>query len=159
MREAGNATGVGATSGYLFALGASASYGLAQVLTRYGVSEFAPPLVGASISLLVGAMGLGLLSARELRGQLTGAGGRRGLLLFSLAGVTASAGVVMNYVALSYAPVVIVSPVLGVNPLVTLLFAGIFLRSLERITPRLVFGSALVVLGVLCITMATALDL
>ncbi|MBI2886303.1 MAG: DMT family transporter [Chloroflexi bacterium] len=159
MRDSGNATGVGATYGYLFALGASASYGLAQVLTRYGVSQFASPLVGASISLLVGAIGLGLLSARELLPQLTGAGGRRGLLLFSLAGVTAAGGVVMNYIALSYAPVVIVSPVLGVNPLVTLFFAAIFLRSLERITPRLVFGSVLVVLGVLCITLATALEL
>lgn len=147
------------TSGYLFAIGASASYGLAQVITRQAVAHYAPPLVGAAISLFFGTLGVAVLSAGGLRSQLSGRGGKLGTLFFTLAGVSSSAGVILYYVALSQAPVVIVSPVLGVNPLVTLLFATIFLRSLERVTRRLVIGAVIVVLGVACIALATALHL
>ena len=149
----------GALSGYVFALTAGASYGLAQVLTRFGVTEYATPLVGGTVSLLAGSLGVGLLSARDIGGALRRSDLRRGVLMFSLAGIAGSAGVLVNYVALSVAPVVVVSPVLGVNPLVTLICAALFLRGMERITPRIVIGSLLVVVGVACITLGTALDI
>lgn len=146
-------------SGYVYAFGAAASYGCAQVLTRYGVSQLAPPLVGVTLSLFWGTLGLALLSLGDLRTFPRGDSARRGLVLFSLAGVTGSAGVASMYIALSQAPVVVVAPVLGVNPLVTLLCAAVFLRGLERVTLRLILGSVLVVVGVVCIAVATALHL
>lgn len=146
-------------AGYLCALTAGASYGLAQVLTRFGVTEYTTPLAGGTISLLAGSLGVGLLTSRDLASAFRRTDLRRGLLLFSLAGIAGSAGVLINYIALSVAPIVVVAPVLGVNPLVTLVCAALFLRGMERITRRIVMGSVLVVIGVLCITLSTALHL
>lgn len=146
-------------TGYLFALAAGASYGVAQVLTRHGVSTYASPLIGACISMFFGTLGVALLNARDFRTTLRSDGLGRGIFLFTLAGLTGSGGVVLHYIALSQAPVVVVSPVLGVNPLVTLLCAAFFLRGLEHISLRLVAGSLLVVAGVVCIALATTLRL
>ena len=147
------------TSGYLFALGAGASYGLAQVLTRQGVTEYTTPLAGVTVSLFFGMVGMILLIAKDLRTAFFSGNFPRGVLLFTLAGLAGSGGVLINYIALSVAPIVVVSPVLGVNPLVTLVLAAIFLRGLERVTRRLVIGSGLVVVGVVCISLATTLHL
>lgn len=149
----------GPVSGYLFALGAGASYGLAQVLTRQGVTEYTTPLAGVTVSLFFGMVGMSLLIAKDLRTSFFGRNFPRGALLFTLAGLAGSGGVLINYIALSVAPVVVVSPVLGVNPLVTLVLAAIFLRGLERVTRRLMIGSGLVVVGVVCISLATTLHL
>ena len=46
----------------------------------------------------------------------------------------------------------VISPVLATNPLFTLLFASIFLRGVERITPRVVLGALLVVAGVVVLS-------
>ena len=149
----------GPLSGYLFALGAGASYGLAQVLTRQGVTEYTTPLVGVTVSLFFGMVGMTLLIAKDLRTSFVSTSFSRGVLLFALAGLAGSGGVLINYIALSVAPVVVVSPVLGVNPLVTLVMAALFLRGLERVTRRLMVGSGLVVIGVVCISLATTLHL
>jgi len=146
-------------SGYLFALGAGASYGLAQVLTRQGVTEYTTPLAGVTVSLFFGMVGMTFLIAKDLRTAFSSRSFSRGLLLFTLAGLAGSGGVLINYIALSVAPVVVVSPVLGVNPLVTLVMAALFLRGLERVTRRLMIGSGLVVIGVVCISLATTLHL
>ena len=146
-------------SGYLFALSAGASYGLAQVLTRQGVTEYTTPLAGVTVSLFFGMVGMTFLIAKDLRTSFVSTSFSRGVLLFALAGLAGSGGVLINYIALSVAPVVVVSPVLGVNPLVTLVLAALFLRGLERVTRRLMVGSGLVVIGVVCISLATTLHL
>jgi drug/metabolite transporter (DMT)-like permease len=58
------------------------------------------------------------------------------------------------YFALNSAPLVVVSPVFAINPLVTLILASIFLKRLERITKRMVFGTLLVILGIVVITIS-----
>lgn len=58
------------------------------------------------------------------------------------------------YFALSKAPLVMVSPIFAINPLITLLLAHIFLNKLEKITTRTVLGTILVVSGVSIITLS-----
>ena len=58
----------------------------------------------------------------------------------------------LMFQALSRGPVVVLSPVVSTNPLFTLLFASIFLRGVERITPRVVAGALLVVGGVVVLS-------
>ena len=50
--------------------------------------------------------------------------------------------------ALTEAPVVVVSPITGINPLVAILLAHVFLQRLEHVTKRTIVGGILVVAGV-----------
>jgi drug/metabolite transporter (DMT)-like permease len=51
---------------------------------------------------------------------------------------------------------VIVAPVSSITPLVSLALAHIFLQRLERVTPRIWLGAALVVAGVGIIAVGSA---
>ena len=133
-------------TGVAFALGAALAYGGSQVLTRQAIGHLAPPLVGSLIALFWGTLGFAILSARNLGGR--GDHFRRGTLFFAAGGVFSAMGVLLMFFALGRGQVVVISPVLATNPLFTLLFASIFLRGMERITPRIVLGALLVVSGV-----------
>ena len=76
---------------------------------------------------------------------------KRSVGFLLLAGVAAGIAIMANYSALSIAPVVIVTPVANTSPLFVLLWAHLFLGKLERITLRIVFGTILVVVGVILI--------
>lgn len=138
--------------GVAMAFGAAISYGSSQVLTRQGVSDLAPPLVGSFIALFWGTLGFLVISIRSLRG-VTG-DLRNGAIYFGAAGVFSAAGVMLMFQALSRGEVVIISPVLATNPLFTLILAAIFLRGVERITAPIVIGAVLVVAGVAVLSAA-----
>ena len=139
-------------TGAAFALCAAMAYGSSQVLTREGIGSLAPPLVGSLIALFWGTLGFAALSARNLgeRGDHFG----RGALFFVTGGILSAMGVLLMFLALGRGTVVVVSPVLATNPLFTLLFAAMFLRGVERITPRIVLGALLVVAGVAVLSIA-----
>jgi drug/metabolite transporter (DMT)-like permease len=136
--------------GIACAFGAAISYGASQVLTRHSVSDLAPPLTGSAIALCWGTLGFFFISARGLREPSNDF--RRGALLFVCVGIFSSLGVVGLFQALERGPVVLVSPVVSVNPLFTLLFAALLLREVERITAQVVLGALLVVAGVVVLT-------
>ncbi len=137
-------------TGVAFAMIAALSYGSSQVIARHAVTDLAPPLVGSFIALFWGTLGFAIISARNL-------GSRsprfwRGAAYFVGAGVFSSTGVVLMFTALSKGKVVILSPILATNPLFTLLFAAVFLRGVEQITKRHALGTALVVAGVVVLS-------
>lgn len=138
--------------GVAFAMIAALSYGSSQVIARHAVTDLAPPLVGTFLALFWGTLGFAALSARNLGPRSPS--WRRGALYFSGAGVFSSMGVTLMFTALSRGEVVILSPILATNPLFTLLFAAVFLRGVERITRRHVLGTALVVAGVIVLSVA-----
>jgi len=138
--------------GRTFGIGAAIAYGTSSVLVRYGVGSLAPPLVGAAVALVSGTLALTLVGARGIRASL--AQNRRAVGFLLLSGTAAACGIMSSFFALSMAPVVIVSPLQSTNPLFALLWSYLFLGRLERITPRLVLGSILVVGGVILITIS-----
>ena len=133
---------------------AAVCYGFSQFLARRLVTELAPPLMVATYALLVGLLILATVSHRSLVHDRYAP--RRAFLLMTLAGVSATAGATFNLFALSLAPVVIVSPVSAVNPLISLGLAHLFLQRLERITFRIWIGAAMAVTGVIIITFNSA---
>lgn len=137
--------------GLLFGFSAAMSYGTSQVLTRQGVSNLAPPLVGAFIALAWGTLGFSLMSVRSV--ARAGERSWRGTMFFALAGVFSACGIMLMFQALKRGEVVIISPVLATNPLFTLVFAALLLRGVERVTPRIVAGALLVVAGVVVLTL------
>jgi drug/metabolite transporter (DMT)-like permease len=132
------------------------AYGASQTVGRHITTEYAPPLVATAFALLFGFGYLSLMFYRHIPNDLH-TSPRRGFLWFGLSGIASAAGVSFLYFALSNAPVVVVSPVAAINPLITLTLAHIFLQRLERITKRTILGTLLVVLGIVIITLSRAI--
>ena len=139
--------------GSIAAGAAAICYGSSQFLGRLLVTEQAPPLVVATFAMLSGTVVLAAASNRSLVRDRRAP--RRAWLLMVLAGLASSAGVMFNLFALKLAPVVIVSPVSAVSPLIALGLAHIFLQRLEKITRRMWLGAALVVVGVILVTLGS----
>ena len=133
--------------GYLAAIGACLAYGTIPPLGRVAVAELAEPIVTASYTLLFGSIFMGLLASKNIPRDLKSAP------LFSsglvaLSGILMGLGVSILYFALSKAPVVVVSPVFGLNVFVSMIIVRLFLQKLEKVNAQLVLGSLLVVGGV-----------
>ncbi len=137
--------------GRAFGIGAALAYGASSVLIRQGIGGLAPPLVGAAIALLSGTLALAVMGARGVRASL--AQNRKSIGFLLLSGTAAACGIMSSFFALSLAPVVVVSPLQSTNPLFALLWSYLFLGRLEKITPRLVLGTILVVGGVNLVTL------
>jgi drug/metabolite transporter (DMT)-like permease len=136
--------------GRALATGAALAYGSSTVLIRVGVADLAPPLVGAALAMLSGTLVLAVVGISRPQSSLRQK--KRSVTFLLLAGVLAGLGVLSSFLALSMAPVVIVNPLQSINPLFTLLWAHLFLGQLEKITPRLVLGTLIVVIGITLIT-------
>lgn len=136
--------------GRTFAFSAALAYAVSSVLVRQGLAGMAPPLVGAAVSLLAGGLVMAMIGGGRLEGNLRQ---KKGSVVFLLlAGVAAGCGVLASFLALSMAPVVIVSPLQSTSPLFALLSAWLFLGRLETITFRLVLGTIFLVMGVILIS-------
>ncbi len=147
MRDGLNRTHV---IGYMLATGASISYGASLVLAKQ-VVEDVPPLVGSSIGMILGMLVLGALAAKNMVGDRKSS--RRSFVWAGLSGLAAGGGIALMFLAMSKAPVVVVAPMIAVNPLTAILFGQIFIRNIERLTPRIFVGALLVVVGVIIISL------
>ena len=138
--------------GYLFAIGAAAVYGAVTVIAKHITSEFAPPLVTATFSLLIGTLLLGILTHRKVVSSFVPS--QRGQIGHAMvAGICSGLAVLFLYSALSLAPVTVVNPVVSAYPLVTLIAAHVFLRRLESITPSLAIGTLITVAGIVMVVL------
>ncbi|MBM2832182.1 MAG: protein of unknown function transrane [Dehalococcoidia bacterium] len=137
--------------GYIFALLAALCWSISSLLIRKGVTTFASPLAGTPISLLVGYL---VLFPRQ--GLSTAFQARRKLWLLLAAGSCSGLGSLLFYSAMSFAPVVVVSPLGNMAPLIAITGSHLFLRRLEKVTLRLVLGALLVLAGAATITIGRA---
>ena len=143
-------TGRSHVIGYLLATGASISYGASLVLAKQ-VVEDVPALIGSSIGMIFGMLVLAVLSAKNMTRD-RGAS-RRSFVWAGLSGLAAGGGIALMFLAMSKAPVVVVAPIIAVNPLTVILFGQIFIRDMEPLTPRILVGAVLVVVGVVVISL------
>ncbi len=139
--------------GVAFSIGAAMAYGVTAVLVRVGTTGLAPPLVGATISLLAGTLVMAIIALRSHGNNLKGE--KRSVGFFAMAGVVGGLGITAYYFAISLAPVVIVSPLISTSPLFALLGVRLFLGKLERITSGVVWGTVLVVVGAVLVAIGS----
>ena len=142
-----------AVLGSVFALGAAMAYGSSLYLQKVVVREYAPPLGGATFALLFGMLILTVMVHRHIPADLRKP--KNGLAMMALAGLSSSVGVMFSYMSLNHAQVVVVAPISGVAPLISLLLSHIFLKRLERITWRIVVGALMIAGGVVLVTVTT----
>ena len=136
--------------GYFSALGAAACYGLVPVLGKLIISDEVPALVVSALSMFIGASVLSTIFHRHVWNDRN-LFGMNGLVFCVLAGVAATWGGTAFYLAITHSPVVQVSPLIALHPLVAIIFTHIFLQKMEKVTKRVVFGATLVVGGVVVI--------
>ncbi len=72
--------------------------------------------------------------------------------MVGLAGLASTFGVSFWFLALNESRVVVVAPLVGTSPLLSIALTHFFLRRLEKVTWRTVAGGMLVVIGVALVT-------
>ncbi|MCZ6876735.1 MAG: DMT family transporter, partial [Acidobacteria bacterium] len=140
--------------GLLCATGAAAAYGAGHTVARHVVTSAASAPVTATYTLFFGMLMLFAISARHLRRDLKAP--RSALIMMALAGVWSSLGIFFMYTALSRAPVTLASPIVAAYPLIAMMLTHIFLRRLERVTARMVWGAVLVAIGITFVILGRA---
>ena len=155
--NAGSSKGVWATKklGYLLALGAAATFASRDVISRHVVAGIAPPLVTAAFALTIGGCMLFALTHRDVVSSLRRLPARY-LAICGVAGIFQGLAVASLFLALSRAPVTVVSPISASSPLITLVLAHLFLRRLESMNVLLVVGTLLSVGGVATVVLGAA---
>ena len=134
-------------TGYGTAVAAAFSYGTGALLAQKVVADYAPPIVGSAFSLFFGLIVVAVLFSRQAAREISLAP-RRGLLFLVAAGTSSAVGVGFYFLALDHGPVVLVAPLVGASPLVTIALSHVFLQRFERVTWRMVMGATMVVAGV-----------
>jgi len=126
-------------------LAAAAIRALAQVLTKAGLMLWANPYAAGLIGYTASAAVI-LLAARL--GGARGARDARATPWFVATGMLNGASLFLMYTALLKGQVATVSPIIATYPLFTLALSMLYMRQ-ERLTPRLVAGVVLTVMGVM----------
>ena len=132
-------------------LGAALVSAISQTLRKQGLNILPNPFVASvTVTSVTLTLLIIFLVATKRTGQLHV--GRKSFLFFFGAALIALSAQVANFIALSGAEVSVIIPLLNTTPLFAVLFSTVFLRSLETITPRILFGAILMVAGVVTIT-------
>jgi DME family drug/metabolite transporter len=134
-----------------YPLSAALLAGVSHPLRRYTLSLANEPLYLAAV---IGVVALPwLASATLLPGQKQKpVWDRRAMGPFLIAGSLETLGILLGIVALSVGQVVVVSPIIATSPLWVVLGSRLFLRDIERLTLRTIFGALSVVAGTIAIS-------
>src|SRR5213595_759497 len=121
-------------------------FGVVAVLRKLGLNETGAVL-GSAINVTTALVAFsGFLLASGDRRAMACRG--RSLAYFVAAGVAENSAVFLNVVALSLSTVSVVAPLYGTAPIFVLFLSFFFLRGVETLSPRLILGTLLIVLGV-----------
>ena len=125
---------------------ASFSFAISSNLRKLGLLAEDIPLMAAAVTATTAL----LFVLTVLRVQ----GGRQAISLsrqsfgwFFVSGLFNTAAMLFVFYALSFGKVVIVEPLISVNPVISIFLSTIFLRDLEVITLRVMMGAACTVMG------------
>lgn len=137
----------------LYPLAASLLAGCSQVLRKVGMGAVPHPILAAAVtassSFVVSSLTLWIVEKKQETFKLN----KQCLPWYLAAGVVVSIAMTSIYYALDLGKVTVVIPVASTGPFFSLLLSALFLRDVERVTLKIVVGAALIVGGVLLITL------
>jgi uncharacterized membrane protein len=132
-------------------LGAALVSAISQSLRKQGLNILPDPFVAAAtVTSVTLTLFMIFLFVTKRTGKLRM--GRKSFLFFFIAALVALLAQISNFIALSRADVSVIIPLLNTTPLFSVLFSSLFLRGMETITARIIFGATLMVAGVITIT-------
>jgi DME family drug/metabolite transporter len=132
-------------------LGAALVSAVSQSLRKQGLNILPNPFVAAVTVTTTSMVLLSLFLLTTKRIQVLRME-RRSFFYFLAAAFVATTAQILNFVALEAGQVSAIIPLLNTTPLFILVFSKLFLRGVERVTPRIVLGAILMVAGVVLIT-------
>ena len=125
-------------------------FGMVSILRKLGLGG-AGPIIGMALNVTTAAVAFGaFMLASGQRHALVSRG--RPLAYFAAAGLMENSAVFLNLMALGMGTVSVVTPLYGTSPIFTLALSFFFLRGIERLTGRVVAGTALIVAGIYLLT-------
>jgi len=140
----------------IFPILAGACWGVTHIFRKVGLNITPEPILGLAVQNVAAFTFYPLLFLVQQNQQKLVLNDRKSWFLFSLSGFSAVAAQLCFFYALDLGEVVIVSPLSSLSAFFLLLFVGIFLRKLERVTWKIVLGSILIVGGTLLLTMMSS---
>src|SRR2546428_3248064 len=136
-----------------YPIAASALAGASQVVRKFGLAAVPHPFLAAAVtassSFVVSILTLWYVEKSRETWKMN----RHCFWWFLAAGVTISLGMVCIYYALDLGKVSIVIPISSTGPFFSLILTALFLRDVERVTLRIVLSAAMIVGGVLLLTL------
>ena len=137
----------------IYPLLGAVAFGISTTLRKSGLMTVPLPLLAAAVT--VGTAFVVLLFIIQVRG------GRRALKFhrqsngWMFGAALVNTGAILSFFsALNLGKVVRVEPLVACNPLLTILWAAIFLRQIERLSPRIIFGALVTVAGTVLVVTA-----
>lgn len=138
----------------IFPLAAAATFGIGNVIRRFGLTTTDATVLQAVALNEIGALaGLALFAVVAGRGDVLRAP-RATYRYFAGSGFLTAIALLALFAALDQGRVAVVDPLAGTAPLFTTIFAALLLGDLERVTKGVVAGAGLIVLGAALITLA-----
>jgi drug/metabolite transporter (DMT)-like permease len=137
----------------VYPITAALAFAISSNLRKAGLTHVPHPLLGAAVTL--GTAFSVLLMIVQLRGgwkalEWNPRGGR-----WMLAGALVNTCALLSFfAALNIGQVVRVEPLVACNPLLSILWTGIFLRGIERLTGRVIGGALVTVAGTVLVVTA-----
>ncbi len=137
--------------GYGLALASAACYGASTISGRVLSSLFGSPLIMAAGSMMFAMLVLSPWFGKQAVEGVARSG--RGSIYMFMAGLSAACAVMSLYFSITRegSSVLVISPIVSCNPLVTLILARLFLRRSENVTRELVIGTLMAVGGVMLV--------
>ena len=135
-----------------YPIAASALAGATQVVRKFGMAAVPHPFLAAAVtassSFVISLITLWYVEKTQETWKMN----RECFWWFLAAGVTISIGMVCIYYALDLGKVSVVIPISSTGPFFSLILTALFLRDVERVTPRIVISAAMIVGGVVLLT-------
>jgi drug/metabolite transporter (DMT)-like permease len=138
--------------GYSLAVAGAATFATRDVISRHVLSGISPPLAAAGFALLIGGAMLLIIIHRQVLDSIRNLPPKY-IAICCIAGIFQGIAIGALFLALSRAPVTVVSPINASSPLITLALAHIFLRRLEKLNRTLALGTLLSVGGVVLVVL------
>ena len=133
--------------GVLAVLAGGLLWGLSPVLIRSAMLEIGSPVAATSISYLAAFVVIGVLLVGKGRREQLAKLDRHSLIILTFVGIFFAVGQLLRYMALSYSPVSIVSP-LGCTVVIFVYIFSFFInRNIEIFNWKVLVGMAVTVAG------------
>jgi uncharacterized membrane protein len=136
-----------------YPIAASALAGATQVVRKFGMAAVPHPFLAAAVtatsSFVVSIVTLWYVEKTQETWKMN----RQCFWWFLAAGIVISLGMTCIYYALDLGKVSVVIPISSTGPFFSLMLAAIFLRDVERVTSRIVISAAMIVGGVMLLTL------
>ncbi len=133
---------------------AALAFGISTTLRKTGLMTVQRPILAAAVTVGTALFVLSVLIQIQ--------GGRRVLKLnrqsggWLIAAALVNTGAILSvFSALNVGKIVRVEPLIASNPLLSILWTGIFLREIERLSVRVVIGALVTVAGTVLVATAT----